>query len=68
MENQMPARSGAKLSHRWRIGGRRPSRSAWAYWLVALVLLGISEVLWLWHTWPVREVLDAEQPTVGTST
>ena len=53
----VPARSGAKLSHR-----------LWAYLLVALVLLGISEALWLWHSWPVREVLDAEQLRAETST
>lgn len=64
-----PARLGAKLSHRLALWSRRLRwwRQAWAYLLVALALLGISEVLWLWHSWPVREVLDAEQLTAGTS-
>lgn len=70
MQIHMPARSGAKLSHRLALGSQRLRswRRVWAYLLVALVLLGISEVLWLWHSWPVREVLDAEQLTAGAST
>lgn len=36
--------------------------SALARWLrllaVALVLLLVSETLWLWQTWPVRELLQ----------
>ena len=69
MHNHMPARSGAKLSHRL---ARRPRRlrswrQVWPFLLLAIALLGISEVLWLWHSWPVREVLDAEQLTAGTT-
>ena len=26
------------------------------------VLLALSEVLWLWQTWPVRELLQAPTP------
>jgi hypothetical protein len=59
MHIPLPARSGAKPSQRL---------PAWAYALAAFALLGISQLLWLWHSWPVREVLDAEQLTAGTST
>jgi hypothetical protein len=31
------------------------------------VLFAISETLWLWHAWPVRQVLDAEQVRAGPS-
>ena len=41
-------------------------RQAWSRWLRvaagALVLLALSEVLWLWQTWPVRAQL---QPPVA---
>jgi hypothetical protein len=69
MHNHMPARSGAKLSYRLAIGSRRLRswRRVWPFLLLAIALLGISEVLWLWHSWPVREVLDAEQLTAGTT-
>lgn len=36
----------------------RPARAAW--WtpaLAAAALLVLSEALWLWQTWPVRELL-----------
>lgn len=70
MHIPLPARSRAKLSQRLRKGPRRlhlghPAR---AYVLVALALLAISQLIWLWQSWPVREVLDAEQLTAGTST
>jgi hypothetical protein len=26
--------------------------------LAALVLLGLSQALWWWETWPVRQLLD----------
>lgn len=28
----------------------------------AAVLLALSEVLWLWQTWPVRELLQSPAP------
>jgi hypothetical protein len=38
-----------------------PSARAGAQWLrlraVALALLALSEALWVWQTWPVRELL-----------
>jgi hypothetical protein len=70
MHIPLPARSGAKLSQRLRTGLRRLRlwHPAWVYTLVALALLGVSQLLWLWHSWPVREVLDAEQLTAGIST
>jgi hypothetical protein len=44
----------------------RPARAGWGAWLrvaaVAVGLLMLSEALWLWQTWPVRELL---QPTVA---
>ncbi|HET8743973.1 MAG TPA: hypothetical protein VFM98_00090 [Ramlibacter sp.] len=42
-----------------------PARAGWRGWLrlvaAALVLLGLSELLWVWQTWPVRELL---QPSI----
>ncbi|HEY1609738.1 MAG TPA: DotU family type IV/VI secretion system protein [Paraburkholderia sp.] len=39
-----------------------PTVSRWAviFMLVAVSLLAISEVLWLWQSWPVREALHAD--------
>lgn len=47
----------------------RPARAGWQQWLrfalAALLLLLLSEALWLWQTWTVREVL---QPSTATGT
>ncbi|MEM5299315.1 DotU family type IV/VI secretion system protein [Burkholderia sp. JPY481] len=42
-----------------------PTVSRWAmiFMLVAVSLLAISEVLWLWQSWPVREALHADTVT-----
>lgn len=43
-----------------------PGRAAW--WtlvLAAAVLLVLSEALWLWQTWPVRELLRPLLPAGG---
>jgi hypothetical protein len=40
-------------------------RLAWPFLAAALVLLLASEVIWLWHSWPVRELLDTEQIAPG---
>jgi hypothetical protein len=44
-----------------------PRRFRWLEWLqfaaLALMLLVVSEALWLWQTWPVRELL---QPATAT--
>jgi hypothetical protein len=45
----------------------RLSRMAWACIALACVLFALSEIIWLWHAWPVRQVLDAEQVRVGPS-
>jgi hypothetical protein len=41
----------------------QPHRPGWRQWLqwiaAALVLLALSEVLWVWQTWPVRVLLHA---------
>lgn len=41
--------------------GRQGKRPGWRQWLqvgaLAVALLLISETLWLWQTWPVRELL-----------
>ncbi|GAB3650624.1 hypothetical protein [Ramlibacter alkalitolerans] len=38
-----------------------PARTGWGQWLrlvaAALLLLALSEALWVWQTWPVRELL-----------
>lgn len=40
-----------------------PARAGWRQWLrlvlAALLLLAVSEALWVWQTWPVRELLQA---------
>lgn len=37
------------------------SRWFWLLWvLAACTLLALSETLWLWHSWPVRELLDTD--------
>jgi hypothetical protein len=46
----------------------QPSRGAWPYVLIAAALLVLSEILWLWHSWPVRQVLDGEQAIAGATT
>lgn len=49
-------------------GEGRTAHSGWRAWLgvfaVAAGLLVLSEALWLWQTWPVRDLL---QPETGTS-
>lgn len=71
MAIETPARSGAKSTHRppvvswWR--RLRPLRSLWPYAVAALALLALSQALWLWHSWPVRELLDRDQFVVGLS-
>ncbi len=41
----------------------RRTRAGWRQWLrlvlAAGVLLAMSEALWVWQTWPVRELLQA---------
>jgi hypothetical protein len=41
---------------------QQPARAGWREWLrlcaAAFVLLAVSEALWLWQTWPVRELLQ----------
>jgi hypothetical protein len=47
---------------------QRSARAGWREWLrlcaAAVVLLAVSEALWLWQTWPVRDLLQpaATQP------
>jgi hypothetical protein len=43
----------------------RLPRARWVYLLVAVALLGASQVLWLWHSWPVREILESEMLVAG---
>ncbi len=44
--------------------GARARRAGWRDWLqvfaIAALLLAFSEAIWLWQSWPVRELL---QPT-----
>ena len=41
---------------------QQPARAGWGAWLrlvgAALLLLALSEALWVWQTWPVRELLQ----------
>ena len=42
--------------------GRRRPLARWACVVfVAALLLGASQVLWLWQTWPVRHLLEVSQ-------
>lgn len=49
----------------------RAAPARWKPWLqlagCALLLLAVSEAIWLWQTWPVRELLQpsAAAPRVG---
>jgi hypothetical protein len=49
---------------------QRP-RAGWRQWLrwvvAAALLLALSQALWLWQTWPVRELLQSPPPrSTGT--
>ena len=48
---------------------RIPRLSRWSLVviLIALFLLGISEMLWLWRSWPVRDVLNHVVAQAGPS-
>ena len=37
----------------------KPSRHSVLLGLALLALLGVSELLWLWQSWPLRQALDA---------
>jgi hypothetical protein len=47
---------------------QQPARAGWRQWLRLLAAAGalllLSEALWVWQTWPVRELL---QPPVTRS-
>lgn len=48
--------------------GSSRAQSGWWPWLrvalIAAALLFVSETLWLWQTWPVRELLVPAASTV----
>jgi hypothetical protein len=48
---------------------QQPARAGWRQWLrlfgAALLLLALSEALWVWQTWPVRELLHASPTRSG---
>jgi hypothetical protein len=56
-------------AHDWRGRLRRlwPLPKPWVYVLLAAALLAASELLWLWHSWPVRQILETERPVAGVS-
>lgn len=47
------------------------ARPRWRPWLrvaaVAAALLVLSEAIWFWQTWPVRELLQPAPRSTGTS-
>lgn len=47
-----------------------PSRAARLLRLgaAAVVLLALSQTLWLWQTWPVRQLLQAPAPATPVAT
>jgi hypothetical protein len=65
MASETPAPAGAQPLRRLRARAMRFTLSAIPYVLVALALLAASEVLWLWHSWPLRELLATEQADAG---
>ena len=69
MPPEAPARAGAHPPDRLHVWSLRVRAlgAALPYVLIAAALLAASEVIWLWHSWPVREVLDGEQLTAGAS-
>ena len=69
MASNMQPSLHAGLGHRlmaW-CGRLHLPRGWWVYVLVAAALLGASELLWLWHSWPVREILNGESLVVGVT-
>lgn len=44
----------------------RPATSRWRQWLTVVLaavgLLAVSEALWLWQSWPVRQLLQPVVP------
>lgn len=69
MAGETPSQSRTRLSRKlgaW-FGQWRLPRAAWVYVLAAAALLAVSQLLWLWHSWPVREILDAERSIAGAS-
>jgi hypothetical protein len=60
MGSAMPPRERRQRSS-WVARGAGAWRLVWPFLAGALVLLLASEVIWLWHSWPVRELLDTEQ-------
>jgi hypothetical protein len=69
MAPENPARPGAHPRHRLQDWTRhlRLLRASWPYLLAAAALVGASELLWLWHSWPVRQVLETERLISGGS-
>ncbi len=65
-ETPSQARNWLSRKAAW-LGQLRLPRSAWFYVLAAVALLAVSQLLWMWHSWPVREILDAEHPVAGAS-
>jgi hypothetical protein len=49
----------------------KPVGGRWRHWLrfaaLATLLLLLSEALWLWQTWPVRELLQPSTPERAAS-
>ena len=69
MERETPLPSHTRLSRKWVtwFAQWRLPRAAWVYVLAAAILLVVSQLLWRWHSWPVREILDGERPVAGAS-
>jgi len=69
MARETPSQSRTRLSRKvstWFGQWRLPS-AAWVYVLAAVVLLAVSQLLWMWHSWPVREILNSERPVAGAT-
>jgi hypothetical protein len=69
MPLETPARPDSRAGHSPATRQRRLRAigAVLPYVLLAAALLGISEMLWLWHSWPVRHVLDSEQLIAGVT-
>lgn len=66
-ETPSPLRSRLSRSPAAWLARLRLPRAPWVYAIAAAVLLALSQLLWLWHSWPVREILDSERSVAGAT-
>ncbi|HWI83290.1 hypothetical protein [Ramlibacter sp.] len=60
----MASETAAARRPRWRewLDRARAPRVFWSLWAIAACgLLLLSELLWFWHSWPLRELLELDR-------